>query len=138
MKRVLPMICPPAPSMSFDNRFELARRLSGIALEIDESKAMYGHDQAHVLACAIQLHGTAKQLAGDRAEELYDSSNDEVPSHAWLKSKAFMTFCACLSIFIPAHLLNMWLGGSSIGGLLMFWAGLVYCLIQPWIGEVAE
>lgn len=55
-----------------DPKFQIARKLSDMAVELDEFKTGLRHDPDHdYIDCVLLMHKTAMALAGDRSNEIY-------------------------------------------------------------------
>lgn len=60
-----------------DPKFQVARKLSDMAVELDEFKSGLNHDHDHI-NCVLLMHKMAEALAGNRANEIYAPADEVV------------------------------------------------------------
>lgn len=58
------------------DKFELAQRLASLAVELDESKGKLPECYISIVHCVETMHETAETLAGERAGEIYDQTDE--------------------------------------------------------------
>lgn len=67
---------PVAEAYLNQKKFEFAEKLAAIATDLDESKDKFPECYVAVGHCVEVMHETAEILAGERAGEIYDQSDE--------------------------------------------------------------
>lgn len=57
-------------------KFEFAEKLAAIATDLDESKEYFSECYMTLVHCVETMHETAEILAGERAGEIYDQTDE--------------------------------------------------------------